>query len=229
MIHFFHGLIGDHRHFAQVAATCLARGMPSLNPDIPFLTTDYVELLRHHTTPTTLPAVRVGNSIGCGLALATAGPNDRLILTAPPFDYSRGSVPLGKAKIGDWVRALYVQKGTIPDEAAIFAFAEQQMLGLMRSRAQIRRLRHYKQSAQSFWNDPALRTHEDRIIFVIGQEDFTTPVDAFSDHVAKQFPNASLAVWEECGHAVPLDASKRIAALVSEEARKLAAQQVENA
>ncbi len=221
MIHFFHGLIGDHRHFAETAATCLAQGIPSQNPDIFYLTTGYAEVLKRHTTPTTKPAIRVGNSIGCGLALATAGQDDRLILTAPPFDFSPGSVPLGKAKIGDWVRELYVKKGQIPDEAAIFSFAEEQLLGLMQSRVMIRRLRQYKLLAQTFWNDPQLRTHEERINFVIGQEDFTTPVDAFADYVAKKFPKASLEIWENCGHAVPLDSSKSIAALVMKEASKL--------
>jgi len=159
--------------------------------------------------------VQIGNSIGCCLAIQAAGPHDQIILTAPPFDYGRGIVPLGKRSVEDWVATLYVRHGAVSNEGAIIDHAAGQVLGLISNRSQIRRLRHYKASALSFWEDPALRRLEDRITFVIGQEDFTTPVAAFCDHVQARLPKAQVLVWDNCGHAVSLDAPKRLAALAA--------------
>lgn len=214
MINFYHGLIGSHVHFdatiAQLGAQCGA----CQNPDLPYLTTDYAALMHSHAEPSTAPRVRVGNSIGCRLAVQSAGPEDQLILTAPPFDYGRGTVPLAQDTVEAWIDALYVQKGRIDGEAEIAAFAVAQMRGLMESRSQIRRLRGHKKAAQEFWIDPGVIAAQDRITFVLGDADFTTPVDAFCDFVRSRMPGASVEVWKDCGHAVPLDAPRQLAALI---------------
>jgi pimeloyl-ACP methyl ester carboxylesterase len=178
------------------------------------LTQDFDEVLQTLQGNGLLPSVRVGNSIGCTLAVKTAGPDDQLILTAPPFDYANGTVPLCKARVRDWIKGLYVQHGNIQGEAAFLAHATAQLHGLMDSKSQIKRLRLYKAFAQAFWNDPLVAENQDRITFVIGESDFTTPVDPFVAFVRKHVPGASVEVWEKCGHAVPLDAPRRLAALI---------------
>jgi pimeloyl-ACP methyl ester carboxylesterase len=214
MIHFFHGLVGDHRHYAGVIGH-LGRGQGTCQaPDIPFLTQDFDEVLQTLRGGGLLPSVRVGNSIGCTLAVKTAGPDDQLILTAPPFDYTNGTVPLRKARAHDWIKGLYVQHGNIQGEAAFLAHAKAQLKGLMDSKSQIARLRQYKAFAQAFWNDPAVKDSQGRITFVIGESDFTTPVDPFVAFVRKHLPGASVEVWKKCGHAVPLDAPRQLAALI---------------
>jgi pimeloyl-ACP methyl ester carboxylesterase len=214
MIHLFHGLVGDHRHYASVIADLGGQCGVCKVPDIPYLDRDFDQLLSLFDTRSYLPSVRVGNSIGSALALKTAGPTDQLILTAPPFDYSRGMVPLRKALVRDWIKGLYVQHGNIRGEAAFLDHATTQMQGLLKGPSQIKRLRHYKACAQAFWDDPLLTTHQGRITFVIGASDFTTPVDEFVAFVRKTLPLASVEVWNDCGHAVPLDAPRQLSALV---------------
>lgn len=214
MINFYHGLIGNHVHFDATIAQLGAQCGVCYNPDFPYLTTDYPELSAACTRPSLLPSVHVGNSIGCALALDAAGPDDQLILTAAPFDYGRGIVPLGRALVTKWISTLYVHHGAVKSEAAIVSHAADQIAGLLESRAQIKRLRNYKAFAQSFWDNPKLREAQDRITFVIGDADFTTPVDEFSDFVRNTLPGASVEVWKDCGHAVPLDAPLQLAALI---------------
>jgi pimeloyl-ACP methyl ester carboxylesterase len=214
MIHFYHGLIGNHRHFSNVVVNLNWQIGTCKVPDIPFFEADFDDLVARLRTGSQLPAVRVGNSIGCTLAVKTAGPDDHLILTAPPFDYSRGMVPLRKALVRDWVKGLYVQHGNIQGEEAFLADATAQVHRLLSNRAQIKRLRRYKAAAQSFWNDPLLADQQDRITFVIGESDFTTPIDVFTNQVRQHLPGASVEVWKECGHAVPLDAPANLAALI---------------
>ncbi|MCK0119412.1 alpha/beta hydrolase [Loktanella sp. F6476L] len=214
MIHFYHGLIGDHRHFAQVVAR-LENGVGRCHaPDIPFLDQDYSDAVEDLRDTGLRPTVRVGNSIGCALAVALAGDDDQLILTAPPFDYSRGMVPLRKAFVRQWIKGLYVQHGAIKGEAALLQHAMAQVHGLLESRAQIKRLRQYKSAAQSFWGDPRLVDLQDRITFVIGDADDTTPTARFLQTVKRRLPRAKVEVWANCGHAVPLDAPDRLAALI---------------
>lgn len=214
MINFYHGLIGNHVHFAATMAQLGAQCGVCHNPDLPYLSRDYADLVEGARRQSILPSVRVGNSIGCRVALQLAGPDDQLVLTAPPFDYGRGMVPLTKGAEADWVAGLYVQKGHIQGEAAIAAHAADQIRGLLQSRAQIRRLRNYKAFAQSFWLDPNVQAAQGRLTFVIGDADFTTPVDAFCDFVHRTLPRASVEAWKDCGHAVPLDAPRRLAALI---------------
>lgn len=214
MINFYHGLIGSHVHFDATLAELGTQCGPCHNSDYSYLTQDYTDLLTSISMDHHVPSVRVGNSIGCRLAVHAAGPDDQLILTAPPFDYGRGSVPLAQDSVEAWIDALYVQKGQIAGEAEIAAFAVAQMRGLMQSRAQIRRLRGHKKAAQGFWLDPRVVAAQDRITFVLGEADFTTPVDEFSDFVRRELPGAAVEVWKDCGHAVPLDAPKQLAALI---------------
>jgi len=143
---FYHGLIGNHVHFASTVAQLGAQCGACRNPDLPYLTRDYEDLVR---------------------TAQAAGPDDQIILTAPPFDYDRGTVPLAKGTEAAWIRALYVQADQIVDEAAIAAHAAGQLRGLMESRHQIRRLRAYKRFAQTLWQDPLLHAAQDRITFVI--------------------------------------------------------------
>lgn len=214
MIRFYHGLIGDHRHFKSVIDQLGHDVGDCRVPDIPFLEQDFDDLLGCLRCESTMPSVRVGNSIGCGLAVKLAGPKDQLILTAPPFDYSRGIVPLRKALIADWIKGLYVSHGRIKGEAAFLNHATTQVQGLLKSRAQIKRLRQYKSAAQAFWDDPLLVDHQDRITFVIGEADYTTPPAAFLREVKTRLPRARVEIWNDCGHAVPLDAPDRLAALI---------------
>jgi pimeloyl-ACP methyl ester carboxylesterase len=214
MIHFFHGLVGDHRHFSQVVAHLGPQLGVCKVPAIPFLESNFDDIVAGLPKGSLRSSVRVGNSIGCSLALKSAGPSDQLILTAPPFDYSRGAVPLRKALINDWIKALYVQHGNIKGEAAFVANATAQVQALLASPTQIKRLRQYKAQAKAFWEDPLLKTHQDRITFVVGKQDFTTPVDDFVTCVRAKLPRASVEVWDACGHAVPLDAPRQLAALI---------------
>ncbi|MHA6326176.1 alpha/beta fold hydrolase [Roseivivax sp. CAU 1753] len=214
MVSFYHGLVGDHRHFAT-ARSQLPDAIGTVSaPDMPFLDVDYPEILERYGAPSPVASVRVGNSIGCGVALHAAGPHDQVILTAPSFDFSTGMVPLRKALVGAWVTELYVRHGEIPNEAEFLDHAKSQMLQLLGSRRQIKRLRSFRAIAQSFWSDPALARHEDRITFVIGAADFTTPPDAFRAYVSAHLPKARVEVWTQCGHAVPLDAAGRLATLI---------------
>ena len=214
MINFYHGLIGSHVHFDATVSELGAQCGVCHIPDLPYLTTDFPALVDLCRKPSFLPSVHVGNSLGCSLAVKAAGPDDQLILTAAPFDYGSGVVPLSRAKAPEWIKALYVNHGGIKGESAIAAHAADQIVGLLESRAQIRRLRSYKSFAQSFWEDPKLTEAQDRITFVIGDADFTTPLDQFSDFVRQKLPGASVEVWKDCGHAVPLDAPRQLAALI---------------
>ena len=214
MIHFYHGLIGDHRHFSSVIQDIGPQYGVCHVPDISYQTADYSILRGTFDRQTCRASVHVGNSIGCGLAVHAAGANDQLILTAPPFDYGHGIVPLRKALVRDWIKGLYVKHGAIRGEAAFLSHATQQVHAWLESPAQIRRLRQYKSFAQAFWSDPRLTAAQDRVTFVIGAADFTTPADAFVEFVRKQFPFASVEVWEDCGHAVPLDAPDQLAAMI---------------
>lgn len=213
MIHFYHGLIGSPRHFeSAIQAARLPTSMVR-NPDVPYLTEDIPHILR--TLPRSQGAtVHVGNSIGCRFATEMAGPTDHLVLTAPPFDYGQGTVPLRRALVAEWIADLYVNKGNIPDEAAIFEAATQQILGLMESRDQIRKLRSYKDFALAFWEDQTLHDAQERVTFVIGEADFTTPVVAFTRYVKTHLPKATVRVLKHCGHAVPLDAPDRVAQII---------------
>lgn len=223
MIFFYHGLIGDHRHFSATRSALAEHVQDSEAPDIPFLENDLPDILQKFGNPASRPAVRVGNSIGCGVAVHAAGPDDQIILTAPPFNYDQGLVPLRKALVRDWVSGLYVQHGAIADEAAFLDHATRQILGLLENRGQIKRLRQYKAAAQSFWTDPKLGKLQNRLTFVIGDQDFTTPASAFCDHVNKHLPRANVEVWSDCGHAVPLDAPRRLASKVCQQQMHLTA------
>lgn len=214
MINFYHGLIGNHVHFAETVAELGVQCGACHNPDLPYLTTDFSDLVNRCCKISFLPSVHVGNSMGCALAVNAAGPEDQLILTAAPFDYGRGTVPLGRTSAKDWVKTLYVNHGVVKSEIAIVRHAVDQIEGLLESRAQIKRLRSYKAFAQSFWEDPKVKEAQDRITFVIGDADFTTPVDQFCEFVRQTLPGASVEVWKDCGHAVPLDAPRQLAALI---------------
>lgn len=214
MINFYHGLIGNHVHFDATVAQLEAQCGVCRNPDLPYLTTHFCDLVDAVCKPSVRPSVQVGNSIGCMLAVHAAGPEDQLILTAAPYDYGRGMVPLGRTSVAEWVKTLYVNHGGIQSECAIAALAADQISGLLKNRAQIKRLRRYKACAESFWKDPKVKDAQDRITFVIGDADFTTPVDQFSDFVRQNLPGASVEVWKNCGHAVPLDAPRQLAALI---------------
>jgi len=213
MVDFYHGLIGDHQHFLATQALLEREDCAAHVRDIPFLDHDYNDVVDVYGARSQSPTVRVGNSIGCCLAVSAAGPHDQVILTAPPFDYGRGIVPLSKDRVKEWIAGLYVSHGEVLNEAAILNNASQQVLGLLASRQQIRRLRNYKAAAIAFWRMPKLQDLRDRLTIVIGDQDFTTPVAAFCEHVALVLPNAHVVVWEDCGHAVPLDAPSRLAAL----------------
>jgi pimeloyl-ACP methyl ester carboxylesterase len=214
MINFYHGLIGSHVHFDATISKLGAQCGVCHTPDLPYLTTDLDALVDRCKKPSILPSVYVGNSLGCALAVKAAGPDDQLILTAAPFDYGQGVVPLARTSVSDWVKTLYVNHGAIKGEAAIIGHAGDQVRGLLESRTQIKRLRSYKSFAQTFWEDPQLVAAQDRIIFVIGDADFTTPEGQFTDFVRQKLPGASVEVWKDCGHAVPLDAPGQLAALI---------------
>lgn len=218
MVDFYHGLIGDHQHFLATQALLEREHCPTQVPDIPFLDYDYSEIVGTHAIPSSAPTVRVGNSIGCCLAVHAAGQLDQVILTAPPFDYRRGMVPLCKDRVQDWVAGLYVSHGAVLNEAGILDNASQQVRRLLASRQQIRRLRDYKAAAKAFWSIPELQVLQDRLTFVIGDQDFTTPVEPFCDFVSSRLPGAKVEVWEDCGHAVPLDAPVRLAELTLRQA-----------
>lgn len=211
MIEFYHGLIGDHQHSLATQALLARHGIGIYAPDIPFLRNDHADVVAGWGVKSADPKVRIGNSIGCCLAVAAAGPEDALILTAPPFDYGRGIVPLQKDRVKEWVSGLYVSHGSVVNEQAILENASRQVLGLLESRSQIMRLRQYKKTAMSFWDMPALARHQDRVTFVIGDQDFTTPVADFCAFVERKLPRAHVEVWADCGHAVPLDAPSRLA------------------
>ena len=210
MIHFFHGLIGSPLHVQQVCARLTS---PWRAPVLNYLSADIGagQVASEDTV--------VGNSIGCGVALGFDAA--RYILTAPPFDFSQGAVPLRRAQIGPWVSDLYQGKGQIEGEAALRAEAVAQLENLLGSRQNLRHIRRLKRQAQGFLTDPRLAQLSHRVEFVIGAQDYTTPPDAFLSWAAKAAPGAQVTVLEGCGHAVPVERPEAIAALIEKGPRNM--------
>ncbi|WP_281857794.1 alpha/beta fold hydrolase [Litoreibacter halocynthiae] len=219
MFHFLHGLIGSPLHFQQVMRQLRPSGVALCAPTLDYLSHDLPSLARKVAgDANSSSAVIVGNSIGCQLALQLPIEARAYVLTAPPFDYSRGTVPLRRAQIGPWVDDLYQGKGHISDEAEIRAEACTQLAQLLANRHNIGRIRSLKAQSQDFLSNPKLKQAQARIHFVIGEDDYTTPVDAFRAFVAQNAPGARITVVPNCGHSVPVERPDVVAKIAREEA-----------
>lgn len=209
LIHFFHGLIGSPLHFKQAMARLAPFGLRLNAPTIDYLTDEPILALGKVKQGD----VVVGNSIGCALALECDA--RAYILTAPPFDFSNGAVPLRRAQIEPWVSDLYQGKGQIADEPELRAEACEQLRALLGNRHNLARIRALKAQAQGFLTDPRLMHLQDRIHFVIGAQDYTTPPKAFAEFVRAMAPRATVTVLPGCGHAVPVERPEAVASIIS--------------
>lgn len=147
----------------------------------------------------------VGNSLGCLLALRLSNLADRLILTAPPFDFDSGPTPLQKAHLPRYIDALYSDEARIEDLEDLRKDAESQLKYLLGSRSNLRHIRRLKREAMRFVSSDMLPGAGDNVVCVLGAQDHVTPPMSFSAFLRRRAPDARLVVIPGCGHAVPLE------------------------
>lgn len=158
----------------------------------------------------------VGNSLGCVAALHLRDVADEVVLTAPPFDFGRGDIPLQKTKCEQFVRALFSRNAAIVNEDILVQNVCEMIDALMADRNELRRIRSLKRQAKSFTTTDLLDHAGDCATVVIRSEDFTTPHAAFSKFMSTQAPRSHLRVLKNCGHAVPLEQPKQLARILGE-------------
>lgn len=205
---FLHGLIGSATHWDAIRAE-LPPGSSSHAPQIdycgqPFaqVTGDLRDILRQAGGG---PRVIIANSIGCVAALDLGDVADRIILTGPPFDQSSGHVPLRRSELEAFVRALFHPSlsAKVADDHVRQAIAC--LDRLTGSRAMLREVRRLRKLSESFAAHPGLTRHARKITCLLGQDDFMTPVNSVSAHLAHVAPQARVLVVPQCGHAVPVE------------------------
>ena len=218
MIHFLHGIIGEPAHFAGVIRRLGIAPQQINNPRLDYLEQDVSGLVA-----TVADGARAGgrqivvaNSMGCQLALRLPFRVDHFVLTAPPFDYNTGIVPLRRNGIGAWVDGLYQQKGNIEGEAAFLQSACSMVDAFMVDRRMIGKIREFRAEAQRFLASPVLQARSADVTFLIGAQDHSTPPQDFANFVATTVPKAKLQVIEACGHAVPVEHPDQVARAITD-------------
>jgi pimeloyl-ACP methyl ester carboxylesterase len=217
---FLHGLIGSSGHWTSVV-----RLMPKTECCVCDAFTDYL----HHDVNDVAdfyrpmlaaarrrgePVTVVGNSLGCVTGLHLLDVADAVVLTAPPFDFDQSAIPLAKGALDAYVRALLAKGASIENQDALVGHACSMIEALMASRQGLRRIRSLKRQAQSFVTSGLLAEAGTRATVMIGAEDFTTPLPEFKEFLRRAAPQARLRVLPECGHAVPLEKSDEVAAVL---------------
>ena len=219
---FLHGLIGSPDHWTRVVQALPKSERCVLDHFTDYSQHDVVEVAAHYRAMLGAAQARgertivVGNSLGCVAALHLQGVVDGLVLTAPPFDFGQGNIPLQKSKCEPFVRALFSRNATIENEDKLVKKACDTIDALMADRNGLRRIRSLKQQAKSFTSKDLLGHAGAKASVVIGDEDFTTPRSAFSKFMSTNAPQAHLRVLKNCGHAVPLEQPRQLAWILEE-------------
>lgn len=224
MIYLFHGLIGDADHYLYVAEKLCAKGYRVCVPDLDFQTYDveyYRRMFQDRIDAEGTPTILVGNSIGCLLATQLQAEQVGYVLTAPPFDYSNNIVPLGRGQSEAYIKTLYSNHGNIRNETQFLRSATIKLDQMMSDRRMIKRVRSLKAQSLSFLTQNRLPRLASRIRFVIGADDFTTPITDFKQFVRSKTPKAGLSVLKGCGHAIPVEKPTLLANIIAKQAMKI--------
>ncbi|MEM7440650.1 MAG: alpha/beta hydrolase [Pseudomonadota bacterium] len=215
MIYCFHGLIGSPAHW-RLLQTCASQ--PIKAPKIDYVAEPFeaiLERLKREISCVREPVTLVGNSLGCVLALRLQDLGENLVLTAPPFEFDSSPLKLGRTKISDYIDTLYVRQG-IPGLPRLKAEAEVQLKELLSSRAMLRHIRRLKSLAQTFEDPAALAAAGSKVTFVLGADDYATPVAAFRAFARRSAPRARLKVVSDCGHALPVEAPSELLKIIED-------------
>lgn len=221
MITFFHGLVGSPHNWDQVLRLLPKKNISTYNPVLKYTDhalmeiIDTVKLKCNHTIDVHSKRVAVGNSLGCLVALGVAKDVDKIILTAPPFQFDNRFIPRERGKLEAYAKSLYGKKHVLSqEEEEMFSKAALDFSQFLSSRENIQKMRRIKQEILSLNMGEILQRFQDKIHFVVGSDDQISPLDAFLKFHKETSPRSELSIIADCGHAVPLEQPSKLAKII---------------
>lgn len=217
---FLHGLAGDPWDWAGVIRHL--PGVTACTPRINYFddAIDSLEVLADSVQEVVPPTnsgektIVVGNSLGGMLALAMGDAFDRIVLVASHLSTSQGFLGRGAKTVRREIGRIFHNPEQL-HEVQIRGY-ENKWDSFTRSRERFRRLAVLKRMCNRFSPEELFARTQSKITFVCGENDAISPLKEF-EKLLSRFPNARLAVFPGCGHAVPLEQPRELARVLANE------------
>lgn len=153
-----------------------------------------------------------GNSLGASLALVLGSRFRRLVLVAPHLATGQGRLDRGEQTVHRELGRVF------SDPSRLQALQVRGYEALWRrasgSRQGLRQLRQLKRGIAAFPFEQHLGYQTQKTLLICGRDDGLTPLPQALE-LARRHPGLRLEVLERCGHAVPLERPRALAALLS--------------
>lgn len=221
MISFYHGLIGGTSNWKAVCNELRDTGVSVQNKEIGYNFLSLKKIIKESEkdlliSPKTEKKVIVGNSLGCLIALGLAEPADKLILVAPPYETASGSLPRNPESIRDYATSLFHNKNLNETQKESIVEASAKLSFFMSNKDNLQILREIKEAILDFEMQIYISKFQDKIHFILGEDDYITPAVDFENFREKYAPKSRMTIIKKCGHAVPLERPDDVVKVIKE-------------
>lgn len=221
-IFYFHGLIGSDTNWLHLIKCYKDKNIQHIN-----LMLDYLKPLNKQINKIEnnycinkkmSKNICIANSLGCLIALKMADKFDYLILIAPPYKFFKGSAILSPDRIVQLKKELFFNPNSIPEDELNKSI--KYWLNIYKKRVNIKKLKKLKQELLEFDFIKAYSKYQNKIHFILGNDDKLVPVNEFKIMHGEYCKNANLSIIKNCAHAIQIEKPLELYSIINSDIKK---------